>query len=327
MSRDGVLTLLTPVYLNQREYEDLLKQLDAKFLPGDLFDASVTRGSRCVWFTLKRGDQLESLWTEEEDREQVVRLLGSQPQSGVQMIFNEETGSENIAIDFALLFAALYPCVLRNNWMDLVPPEEFVDCAEPGYDGYRLDATRTHVVKGAPETAEEKRKRLARVRREKVLVPGALTDAVFTMYLGNPLSDEELTQALAELGAEILLPRGFYAAQIIRDGRKVLIHVSPPADFQRRWNELAPRDREAAERVLGGAAHGLLDLHAVKPLPSVNMALDFMVAFEKRYRCVVQDGSGEIHSPAELLEFAQPGFDGYRWDAEQQMVMKDEGEA
>ncbi|HEU5383764.1 MAG TPA: hypothetical protein VFV38_50845 [Ktedonobacteraceae bacterium] len=147
MSRDGVLTLFTPVQLGRREYEDLLKQLDAEFLPGDIFDASVTRESRCVWFTLKRGDQLESLWTEEKDRDQVVRILGSQPQSGIQMIFNEETGSENIAIDFALLFAALYPCVLRNNWMDLVPPAEFVDCAEPGYDGYRWDVEQQKVIK------------------------------------------------------------------------------------------------------------------------------------------------------------------------------------
>lgn len=340
-----VIHLYTSAEVSREAYESILRQIEGVSFPDQGYHPRVVRDYRSVEFVLCTQEERDLLLQdlevpmpkeeEEEDiqeqddgqeetyLERLISLLGKKPVSIVSMYLNHEKAAQNIAIDFVQLFQRSFACVVINQYGEVYTPEAFADCAEPGYDGYRLDATRTHVVKEAPETAEEKTKRVARVRREKVLTPGSLTDVVFTLYIGAPLSYEALIRAFSELGAEILLPRSYYDAQIVREGRKVMFHVLPPPDVQREWSALAPERKAAVKRALGGEAQNILELRAVKPLPSVNLALDVLVALGKRFACVVQDGSGELHTPEELLEFAQPGFDGYHWDAERQRIVKE----
>jgi hypothetical protein len=59
---------------------------------------------------------------------------------------------------------------------------------------------------------------------------------------------------------------------------------------------------------------------------SVKLALDFLLEFARQRPCVVQDRTGELHTPEDLLEFAQSGYLGYDWNAEHTQVVKVQAE-
>jgi hypothetical protein len=63
-------------------------------------------------------------------------------------------------------------------------------------------------------------------------------------------------------------------------------------------------------------------LQADSARASVNLALDFLFEFARQYPCIVQGRTGELHTPEDLLEFAQPGYLGYDWNAEHTEVVK-----
>lgn len=318
------MTLFTTASIGRDEYESILKQVDGVLAPEN---ETITRDTRFVWFSLDIGDQLNTILAEEEERQdEIVNLLGDQPRAAIVMIFNNERGSKNIAIDFALLFAQHYPCVLSTHYGEVWLPKDFAMCAEPGYDGYRWEGTIYNVIKGSPETPEEKSQRLKQAREDKVFGGKAFSrGAHFEVFTTAKISLEEFARLMHEIGAGMHSHQPFIA-DLLHHELGIRLDLLEGENFQR-WSEGLPGQIALAEvNMLNEPIQSHLTVQANSFRPSINLALDFMLAFCKRYPCIVRDGSGELHTPEELLEFAQPGYLGYDWNADHTQVVKGQPE-
>lgn len=312
--------------VSREVYEGILRELGAQFNPDPVYNARITRDHRHAWFaryTQAEGeDPYGSL--REESAQLAARSLGMAPRTAITIHMNREIGTINIAVDFVTLLAERYPCVVVHEFRETSTPDEFIRAAEPGYDGYRWDTASNAVAKGPLETSEEKSERFKRERREKVLGGGSglfRSAVTFLLFTTVGISLEEFTRLMQKQGAEI----SAYAplkAQLSRDELNVHFTLREGQVFRQYWDNLAESFRVRLTQALGEPAQSIIDIRTEQPLQSVNLALDFLLAFEQHYPCIVWDLGGELHKPTELLEFAQPGYDGYEWNADQTQIVK-----
>lgn len=144
------ITVYTPAAVSREAYEPILQQLDAQFKVMPVYDALIScdnRHARFVRHTKEDSDPYGLLDEEDESVKMAARILGEQPQTRIEISTNRQVGSVNILVDFVLLFASQYPCVVIDAFLEGYTPEEFAQRAEAGYDGYRWDAEHTRIVK------------------------------------------------------------------------------------------------------------------------------------------------------------------------------------
>ena len=311
--------------VNHEVYESILKQLDAQFNVGPFHDTFIWRDNRYTRFaryTKAEGEDPDR-YLDDDDAQLAARALGAQPQTLISIHMNKEIGAINIAVDFVLLLAEHFSCVVVHEFRETSTPEEFIRSAESGYDGYRWDATRNAVVKGSPETPEEKSQRLQQTRKDKIFGAGGpyVKKAIFEIFTTATIDLEAFASLMHEVGAEMHSHQPFIA-DLSHNELGMQLYLLEGQHFQQWWIGLTEQYRTELKNRVGEPVQSRLELRTNSLMPSINLALDFMLDFAKRYPCIVQDGSGELHTPEELLEFAQPGYEGYEWNAEHTQVVK-----
>lgn len=324
------LAVYSPEVVSRETYEAVLQDLGAILKPDDFCDARVTRDRRHVWFsryTSEPGEDPQG-YLQDDDATRAGKALGVAPRTLITLRFNMETGTINIAIDFVLLLAQRYPCVVVNEFGETLTPDSLLAIAEPGYDGYRLDPSTYTVVKGSPETSDEQQARLKKRKAEDFFgVIGLYTGgARLSVYTSASVSFEEFEQIMQQIGARRTSqpPISVYA---LEDGSSTLqLTLLSEEDMHREWDRLLASFQKQLTEAVGGPIQSEIVLQAGSERASVNLALNFLFEFARQYPCIVWDRTGELHTPEELLEFAQPGYHGYAWNAEHTKVVKVQAE-
>lgn len=320
------LGVYSPEVVSRETYEGILRELGAFFDPDIYDDARITRDRRHAWFhryTSEPGEDPEG-YLQDDDAIRAEKALGVTPRTLITIRLNMETGAINSAVDFVLLLAQHYPCVVVNEFGETSTSAEILAGAEPGYDSYRLDPASHTVVKGPPETPDELQARLKRQKVEDFFgAMGLYTGgARLSVYTSASVSFEEFEQMMQQVGARRTSqpPISVYA---LEDGSGTLqLTLFSEEDVRREWDRLSASFQKQLTEAVSGSIQSEIILQADSARASVNLALDFLFEFAQQYPCIVQDRTGELHTPEDLLEFAQPGYLGYDWNAEHTKVVK-----
>jgi len=320
------LAVYSPEIVSRETYEGVLRELGASFDSDAYCDTRVTRDRRHAWFhryTSEPGEDPEG-YLQDDDTIRAEKALGVVPRTLIIIRLNMERGAVNSAVDFVLLLAHHYPCVVVNEFGETSTPAEILAGAEPGYDGYRLDPASHTVVKGPPETPDEQQARLKQRKVEDFFgVMGVYTrGARLSVYTSASVSFEEFAQVIQQVGARRTSqpPISVYA---LEDGIGTLqFTLLSEEEVRREWDQLVASFQKQLAEAVGGSIQSEIVLQAGSERASVNLALDFLFEFVRQYPCIVQDRTGELRTPEDLLEFAQPGYLGYDWNAEHTKVVK-----
>ena len=142
-------TLFTTAKISLKEYQNILKHIGAVPLQVPTpYDAYLSRETRYLNMRLMTGEWFNlALMEADYEINEVIRLLGGEPATAIQLDLSDHRASLNILVDVVPYIGQLYRSVVIDETGEIRQPEDFVGLAQPGYDGYRWDQTHQRVVK------------------------------------------------------------------------------------------------------------------------------------------------------------------------------------